>query len=600
MSKSDFLNNIIAALPDKPGVYQYYDKNGELIYVGKAKSLKKRVSSYFTKQKHESAKTTFLVKKIVDIKYLTVESELEALLTENSLIKEHQPKYNIQLKDDKTYPWICIKNEMFPRVFKTRNPVQDGSEYYGPYSSVKTMQGILNLVKQLYNIRTCSYNFTKESIEKGKYKVCLEYHIGNCLGPCEKLQSEEEYNIGVDEVRGIIKGSFSAITKRLTQEMKDYAEQLKFEKAQEVKNKLSVIENFKARSVVFNPKIKDVDVFTIVDGKKEAYINFLKVMNGTIVQGQTVEVKKKLDEEPNEILERVIWEFRHRFNSEAKEIILPFDVELPFEGVEITIPQRGDKKAILDLSLRNAKVYRLEQQVQNDKKNPHERTERILKTLQKDLRLKEMPEHIECFDNSNFQGTNAVAACVVFKNSKPSKKDYRHFNIKTVEGPDDFASMEEVVFRRYSGLLKEKAPLPQLIIIDGGKGQLGAALKSLEKLDLRGKIGIVGIAKKLEEIYFPGDSIPAYIDKRSESLKLIQHLRNEAHRFGITHHRNKRSQNFITSELTQIEGIGEKTIKQLLNKFKSVKRIKVASQEELAQVAGKDKGEKVFKFFNET
>jgi excinuclease ABC subunit C len=450
----------------------------------------------------------------------------------------------------------------------------------------------------LYKIRTCSYNLSTENINKGKFKVCLEYHIGNCLGPCVGEQSEAAYNISVEEVRGIIKGSFGSISKRLKQDMLEYSANLEFEKAQEAKHKMEVLEAFKARSVVFSPSIKDVDVFSVINDEKEAYINFLKVMNGTIVQGQTIEVKKKLDETDEELIEAAILEFRQRFKSEAKEILLPFKLDLPFDDVEVHVPQRGDKKAILDMSFRNAKVFRLERITQNDKKNPHERSERILKTLQSDLRMQELPVHIECFDNSNFQGTNAVGACVVFKNAKPSKKDYRNFNIKTVEGADDFASMEEIVYRRYKRLMEENEPLPQLIIVDGGKGQLSSGLMSLDKLGLRGKIAIVGVAKRLEEIYFPGDSIPAYIDKRSESLKLIQHLRNEAHRFGITHHRNKRSKNFINSELSQIEGIGEKTVTDLLSKFKSVKRVKEAPLEELISIIGQDKGGKVFNFFD--
>lgn len=592
------LKRKIDALPNQPGVYQYFDEAGKLIYVGKAKSLKKRVSSYFVKGKYDSTKTLFLVRKIADVKYILVNSELEALLLENSLIKEHQPKYNIQLKDDKTYPWICIKNERFPRIFKTRTIVKDGSEYYGPYASVKMLRAVLDLARKLSKIRTCNFKLSEENIEKEKFKVCLEYHIGNCNAPCVNNQTEEDYNESVEAVRNVLKGNLPAIIKTLVPKMEKYAAELEFEKAEEVRKKIELIERFKSKSTVVSPTIKNVDVYSIVSDEKSGYVNFMRVINGAIIQGHTVELKKKLDESDEELLQLAVAELRDKFKSSSKEIIVPFELLQMEQDVRFTVPQRGDKRSLLDLSLKNAKQFRLEKEKQLDKINPNRRTDRILTTLQSDLRLQDLPTHIECFDNSNFQGTNAVAACVVFKNAKPSKKDYRHFNIKTVEGPDDFASMEEVVYRRYKRLQEEEKPLPQLIIIDGGKGQLGSALKSLEKLGLRGKIGIVGIAKRLEEIYFPGDSIPLYIDKRSESLKLIQFLRNEAHRFGITHHRKKRSKNAIQTELSQIEGVGEKTITDLLKKFKSTKRIKETSEDLLAQVVGKAKAKQIYDHFH--
>jgi excinuclease ABC subunit C len=589
----------VKSLPNKPGVYQYFDEKGKIIYVGKAKSLKNRVNSYFALKKHHSAKTAVLVKKIVDLKYILVDTEIEALIIENSLIKQHQPKYNIQLKDDKTFPWIVIKNERFPRVMKTRVIEKDGSAYFGPYTNPKFLYEILSLLKQLYKIRNCNYALTKGNIEKKKFKLCLEYHIGNCLAPCENKQTETDYNLSIEAIKNIIKGDFNVVIKSLVEEMNLKVKELAFEHAQEIKQKIDILEKYKSKSVVFNPTYKDVDVFSIINDEKYAYVNFLKIMNGAIVQGQTIELKKKLDETAEDILILAIVELRQRFNSEAKEVLVPFQLPDLFEGVSFKVPQIGDKKVLLELSLRNAKTYQLQRLKQEEIKNPHQKTERILLQLQKDLRLQELPIHIECFDNSNIQGSYPVAACVVFKNGKPSKKDYRHFNIKTVEGPNDFASMEEIIYRRYSRLLEEKKTLPQLIIVDGGKGQLSAALKSLEKLQLRGKIGIVGIAKRLEEIYFPNDSIPAYIDKRSESLKLIQFLRNEAHRFGITHHRNSRSKGAIQSVLNEIEGIGEKTVFTLLKAFKSVENIKNSNEEDLVKVVGKSKAKVIFQFFHQ-
>ena len=591
------LKNIIKTIPNKPGVYQYYDKEGTILYVGKAKDLKKRVSSYFTKN-HENGKTTVLVRQITDIKTIVVGSEIEALLLENNLIKKYQPKYNIMLKDDKTYPWICLKNERFPRIYSTRNIIKDGSEYFGPYASVKMMNTILELIRQLYPLRNCNYNLSEENINAKRFKVCLEYHIGNCKGPCVGEQHEEDYNNSINEIKAIIKGNINSVTKHLKPLMKEHANNLEFEKAQLLKEKIETLEKYQSKSVVVSPTINDVDVFSVVSDEKYGYINYLKVINGAIIQGHTIELKKKLDETDDELLQIGIAELRLRFESRSKEVIVPFKPELEDESIKFLVPQRGDKKKLLELSERNAKYYRLERNKQKANVSPTRHSDRILERMQKDLRMPQKPVHIECFDNSNIQGTNPVAACVVFKDAKPSKRDYRHFNIKTVDGPNDFASMEEVIYRRYKRLLDEKQPLPQLIIIDGGKGQLSSALKSIEQLGLRGKITIIGIAKKLEEIYFPNDSIPLYLDKKSESLKLIQYLRNEAHRFGITHHRNKRSKAAIKSELAEVEGIGYKTAQQLLWKFKSVARVKKATIKELEDTISKKRAKIVFEHFN--
>lgn len=592
----EHLKDKISAIPHSPGVYQYYDKTGKIIYVGKAKNLRKRVASYFTKSQ-DNGKTLLLVKRIVDIKYLVVDTEMDALLLENNLIKKYQPKYNIQLKDDKTYPWICIKNEAFPRLFKTRRVIKDGSKYYGPYASVKMLYTLMDLIKEVYPLRTCNLNLSPEAIAKKDYKVCLEYHIGNCKGPCIGEETEEEYNRYMDEIKNILKGNISTVIKALKNWMNDLADEMKYEEAQDIKEKIRSLEGYYSKSAIVSPTIHNVDVMTLVEDDKFAYVNYLKMNNGAIIHGYTVEVKKKLDETPEQIIPIVLTEMRERFGSEGKEIITEADVADDLPAFKVTNPQRGDKKALLDLSLRNAKFYMLEKHKQEKVKNPDRNLERIMETMKKDLRLKEWPTHIECFDNSNFQGTNAVAACVVFKNGKPSKRDYRHFNIKTVTGPDDFASMEEVVYRRYKRLKEENQPLPQVVIIDGGKGQLSSALKSIDKLGLRGKITFVGIAKKLEEIYFPGDSVPIYIDKRSESLKIIQHLRNEAHRFGITHHRDKRSKNALTNELTSIPGIGEKSFEELIKTFKSVKRLKEADPEQIEKVVGKSKAKILLNYF---
>ena len=587
-TEKEFIRLKLKVLPNKPGVYQYYDKSGTIIYVGKAKDLKKRVASYFNK-KLDSGKTRVLVRQIEDIKYIVVDTELDALLLENNLIKKYQPKYNIQLKDDKTYPWICIKKEPFPRVFTTRRMIKDGSKYFGPYPSVKVVNTLLELIRDVYALRTCALDLSEKKIKEGKHKVCLEYHIGNCKGPCIGEETAEDYNQYIKDIEHIVKGNLGAVIQSLKLLMQERSAQLQFEEAQKIKAKITVIERYKAKSTVVSPTIHQVDVITMVQDSKSAFVNYLVINNGAIIHGYTVEVKKKLDESPSSIIGYVLPELRDRFKSLSKEILVEDALDLSLDGVQFFTPQRGDKKSLIDLSLRNAKFYKLEKAKQEKIKNPERHTERILEQIRIDFRLTDLPVHIECFDNSNFHGTNAVAACVVFKNAKPSKKDYRHFNIKTVEGANDFASMEEVVFRRYKRLLEEGAPLPQLIVIDGGKGQLSSSLKALEKLGLRGKIAIVGIAKKLEELFFPGDSIPIYIDKRSESIRVIQYLRNEAHRFGIAHHRNKRSKGALVSELTEIKGVGEKTYEQLIQTFKSIGGVQRASLEELTAAVGSAK-----------
>ncbi|WP_455169918.1 excinuclease ABC subunit UvrC [Aegicerativicinus sediminis] len=585
----------LKTLPNQPGVYQYYDKNGKILYVGKAKNLKKRVSSYFTKQ-HDSGRTRVLVKKISEIRHIIVNSETDALLLENNLIKKHQPRYNVMLKDDKSYPWICVKNERFPRVFSTRNVIRDGSDYFGPYTSMKTVRTLLGLIKGLYHIRTCNYNLSEEKIEAGKYKVCLEYHLGNCKGPCEGLESEASYHGNVHAIKEILKGNFKDSLNAFKEQMKDYAEQMQFEDAQRVKEKIDILSNYQAKSTVVNPSISNVDVFSIVSDESYAYINFLQLSYGSIIRSHTLEFKKKLDETDEELLELAATEIRHRFHSQSKEVYVPLEIDLG-EAVKVTVPKLGDKRKILDLSLRNAKFHRLEQLKQVKITDPDRHTDRLMAQMKVDLRLNKEPRHIECFDNSNIQGSNPVAACVVFKNGRPSKKEYRHFNIKTVDGPNDFASMEEVVFRRYRRLMDEDESLPELIIIDGGKGQLSSALKSLDRLGLRKKIAIIGIAKRLEELFYPDDPIPLYLDKKSETLKVIQQLRNEAHRFGIKHHRNKRSKSAIQNELENIPGVGEKTIVQLMKKFKSVKRLSNASLEEISSEIGVSRAEKILAYF---
>jgi excinuclease ABC subunit C len=595
---SEHISTLLSLLPDSPGVYQFYDKDGMLLYVGKAKSLKKRVSSYFQKDNHVNGKTTVLVKKIADIKTLVVATEMDALLLENSLIKKHQPRYNVNLKDDKTYPWICIKNENFPRIFITRKLIKDGSEYFGPYTPVKMINTLLELIGQLYKLRTCSLNLTPENIEKKKFKICLEYHIGNCKGPCEAHQTEEDYDQSIKEIRQILKGNINTVIQHLKNLMAQQAEQFYFEEAQVTKEKIELLEKFKSKSVVVNPSIHNTEVYSMVAEEDSAFVNFLRIMNGSIIQGHTIEIKKKLDESPEELMEIAIADFRSKFNSDATEIILPFDVPTKIENVTYTIPKIGDKRHLLLLSESNVKNYIRERDLQLEKQNPENKVLRLMEKMKSDLRLKELPRHIECFDNSNIQGAYPVAAMSVFKNGQPSKKDYRHFNIKTVEGPDDFASMEEVIYRRYKRMIDEAQELPQLIVIDGGKGQLSSAMTSLAKLDLIGKVAVIGIAKRLEEIYYPGDSAPLYIDKKSETLRVIQHLRDEVHRFGITHHRNRRSKGVIKTELSDIKGIGESTADELLRTFKSVKRIKEATLEELKEIVGLSRATKVYGHFH--
>lgn len=586
----------LSSLPNSAGVYQFYDTEDTILYVGKAKNLKKRVTSYFTKN-HEYGKTRVMVKKIHRIKHIVVPTESDALLLENNLIKEYRPRYNVLLKDDKSYPWICLKNERFPRLFPTRRKIKDGSTYYGPYTSMKTVRTILDLVKSVYPLRTCNYDLSESKINDGKYKVCLEYHLGNCKGPCEGLQTAEEYERQISDIKEIIKGNFKSSLHYFKGQMKMLADNMQFEEAQRIKDKINVLENYQVKSTIVNPKISNVDVFSIISDNAFAYVNFLQLSHGSIVRSHTMEIKKKLDEGDKELLQLAIVEIRQRFKSESKELYLPFKVGVDSE-LKVTIPKLGDKKRLLELSERNAKFFRQERFNQIKIIDPDRHTNRIMAQMKKDLRLSSEPRHIECFDNSNIQGSNPVAACVVFRDGKPSKKEYRHYNIKTVVGPDDFASMEEVVYRRYKRLMEEDESLPQLIVIDGGKGQLSSALKSLDALGLRGEIAIIGIAKRLEEIYFPEDPIPLYLDKKSESLKIIQQLRNEAHRFGITFHRNKRSKAAINSELENIEGIGEKTARELLKHFKSVKRIKEANLERLSQIIGASKAKKIYESFH--
>lgn len=593
----DKLEPIIKSLPDKPGVYRYYDKNGKVIYVGKAKSLRKRVSSYFRKN-FDSGKTRMLVSKITDIKTIVVDNQYEALLLENTLIKKYQPKYNVMLRDDKTYPWICIKNENFPRVFKTRKIINDGSEYFGPYASVGILNALLDFIREVYPLRTCNYDLNQKNIKAGKFKVCLEYHLGNCLAPCVGYQTEEDYNKNLQSIRQILKGNYSEVIQYMTDDMKAYANTLDFEAAQRMKEKIEAIKNYQAKSLVANPTIGNVDVFSIISDESYAYVNFFRVNNGSIVQSFTQEVKKKLDEPNDEILEEAIIEIFNRFGSSSKEVLLPFKLEIEIPEIKFTVPKIGDKKKLVELSERNAKFYRIEQLKQIKITDPDRHTNRIMAQMQKDLRMPVEPRLIEGFDNSNIQGTNPVSACVVFRDGKPSKKDYRIFNVKSVEGPNDFATMEEVIYRRYKRQMEEENELPQLILIDGGKGQLSSALKSIDSLGLRGKITIIAIAKKLEELYFPGDSIPLYLDKTSETLKVLQYVRDEAHRFGISRHRNKRRKASYHSELEGIQGVGDKTILELLRKFKSVKKIKSATIEQLSEIVGKSRAEKIFDYFN--
>ena len=587
MSAEAKLKSILSLIPDNPGVYQFIDASGVIIYVGKAKNLKKRVTSYFSI--NQSGKTIALLRKTSDIRHIVVDNESDALLLENNLIKKHQPRYNILLKDDKTFPWICVKNEPFPRVFSTRNPVRDGSVYFGPYTSALMVKTLISFIRQLFKLRTCTHNLTQPNIEAGKFKVCLEYHLGNCKAPCIGKQTERDYLENINEIRDILKGNISTVIDHLKTTMARYSKELRFEEAQSIKEKIELFSRFRSKSTVVSNTIRNVDVFAITQESDNAYVNYLKVIEGSVIQALTVELKIRIDEEKESILGFAITEIRQRLLSDSPEIILPFKPDILLDRVKYTVPKVGEKLKLLELAERNAIYYKLEQKKKRIEHSPQVRTGKNLEKLKNDLHMPELPVHIECFDNSNIMGTNPVAACVVFRNARPSKNDYRHFNIKTVTGPDDFSSMEEIVYRRYRRMIEEDQKLPQLVIIDGGKGQLSSAMKSIDKLGLREKVTVIGIAKRLEEIYFPGDSIPIYLDKNSISLKIIQHLRNEAHRFGINFHRDKRSSEMVKSDLDQIKGIGPKTKEILLKHFDSVDKIRSASPKELENLVGNAK-----------
>ena len=593
---SDELKLKISLLPTSPGVYQYLNRDGVVIYVGKAKNLKRRVSSYFNRV-HPVVRTNLLVRNICDLKYIVVNSEEEALDLENSLIKEFQPRYNVLLKDDKSYPWICVTKEVFPRVFLTREKHTKGAKYFGPYPKTEVAHALIDTIKQLYPIRTCRHPLTQDNVDARKYKLCLQYHIKNCEGCCQGFVSHETYSAYINDIMKILNGDTKQVSDFLMQEMMNRAEQLKFEEAEVIKRKYQLLENYRAKSVIVNPTIHNIDVFSIVRDDNAAYVNFMHMRNGAIVQSITVEYKFQdagTDETNEEILSTAVRDFRERFSDiykhdRVKEILVNIVPDFEIEGVNYVVPQRGDKRKLVAISLKNAEQYRAEKLKRMEKLNPEQRATRTLTTIMRDLHLNELPRHIECFDNSSISGTNAVASCVVFKNAKPSKKEYRHFNIKTADGSDDYASMREVINRRYTRLLNEDEPLPQLLVVDGGKGQLNAAVEVLDELGVRGKIAAIGIAKRLDEIYFPGDSVPLYIDKNSETIRVIQHIRDEAHRFGITHHRNKRSKSQLHSQLDDIKGIGPSTRNTLLKHFKSLKRIKESSPEELAAVIGTNK-----------
>ena len=599
MMKDFDYRSVLKNLPQKPGVYQFWSDTDQLIYIGKAKNLKNRVSSYFLKDNYRvNAKTRVLVSKIRKITFTNVDTEIDAWLLENSLIKKHQPKYNVALKDDKTYPWIIIKNEKFPRIFWTRRMIRDGSTYFGPYASVSMMHTILGMIKEIYPLRTCSLPLSPESIAAGKFRICLEYQIGNCKGPCQAFQSEKDYGQSIEEIKDILNGRTTGVIRRLKQQLEESIADLNFELSHQLKSKYDLLERYQSKSTIVNSSISDVDVFSIATDEKIAFVNFLKVMNGTVIQTQTLEMKKRLDETDAELLSIAIAEFRTRFESHSKEIIVPFEVELPDDsGIRFTIPKLGEKKKLLELSQKNVLYFRREKLEQYEKLNPGIRTDRLLNLMMKDLRLNQLPRHIECFDNSNFHGKFPVSAIVVFKDAKPSKKDYRHFNVKTVEGPNDFATMEEAVYRRYKRMIDEGQSLPQLIVIDGGKGQLSSAVKSLKALGIEKQVTVIGIAKKLEELYYPGDQYPLYLDKKSESLKVIQQLRDEAHRFGITFHRKKRNNATLSTELENIPGIGRISAENLLRKFKSVKKIKEATEKELLEVLSKSQTESLLNYF---
>ena len=585
-------------IPHKPGVYQYWNAENELIYIGKAKDLRNRVGSYFNSDHNVNGKTRVLVSRIRNITFTIVDTEVDAWLLENSLIKKHQPRYNVMLKDDKTYPWIIIKNENFPRIFWTRRIVKDGSKYLGPYASVSMMHAILSLIKDTYPLRTCNLALTRPNIDAGKFKVCLEYQLGNCKGPCQNYQTENDYDHNIDEITNILNGKIGSVLRTMKAEMDDAITNMNYEHAHRLKRKFDLLENYQSKSTVVNSSITEVDVFSIASEEKYAFVNYLKVMNGTIIQTQTIELKKRLDESDEELLELAISEFRTRYNSTSKEIIVPFNINIEDSAIKFTVPKLGEKRKLLDLSQKNVSFFKKERIDQYEKLNPEVRTERLLTLMMKDLRMNQLPRHIECFDNSNFQGKYPVSAIVVFRDGKPSKKDYRHFNVKTVEGPDDFATMEEAVLRRYRRVLDEDTGLPQLIVIDGGKGQLSSALKSLKLLGIDKQVTVIGIAKRLEELYYPGDQYPLYLDKKSETLRVIQQLRDEAHRFGITFHRKKRDKGTLATELELIDGIGKTTAEKLLKYFKSVKKIREADEATLMEVVNTKQAKAILGYFN--
>lgn len=594
--KSEALKEKISILPTTPGVYTYYDSEGTVIYVGKAKNLKRRVSSYFNRT-HDSLRTNLLVRAIADMSYIVVPTEQDALNLENSMIKEYKPRYNVLLKDDRSYPWICVTKEHYPRVFMTRHRIKDGSKYFGPYTEAGSAKAVLSLIGQLYPLRTCRHQITPEYIEKGKGRLCLEYHMKRCRGCCKGMISQEEYARYIESVKQILNGETRELMDYLRGEMMAKAEELKFEEAQQLKEQYQLVERYRAKSVIISQVLDDIDVFGVDDDDRIVYVNYMHIRRGAVVRSVTLRYTRRLDETVPEILAYAMNEVSNRLGAVYDEVVVPEIPDVEFEGVTFTIPQRGDRAKLLDVSTRNARQAKIDYLKHLEKVDPEQRTERLMERMKADFRLKELPRHIECFDNSNIQGTNPVASCVVFKNGKPSKRDYRHFNIKTVEGPDDFASMKEVLTRRYTRLMNEGEPLPQLIVVDGGKGQLSSAVEALEEIGLRGVIAVVGIAKRLEEIYFPGDSVPLYIDKNSESLRVVQHLRDEAHRFGITHHRNRRSKTQTVSVLDSIPGVGEATRTTLLKHFRSVKRIAEATEDALAEVVGKAKARSIRQFF---
>lgn len=590
--------SIIPLIPEKPGIYQFVDAEGIIIYIGKAKNLRKRVASYFSR--NQSAKTAVMVRKACDVNHIVVENESDALLLENNLIKKHQPRYNILLKDDKTFPWICIKNEPFPRVFSTRSTPRDGSTYFGPYTSALMVRTLIDLIRQLYNLRSCSLNLSPDSIAAGKYRVCLEYHLGNCKGPCVGLMAEIEYLENIRQIKDILKGNISSVIDHLQKLMKKFSDQLRFEEANNIKEKIEILSRFRSKSAIVSNTIGNLDVFGYTEQGGSAFVNFLKVSEGAVTQAFTLELKSRLEEEKEAVLGIAVTEIRRKLCSVSDEIIVPFLPDILIDKVKYTVPKAGEKLKLLELAERNAIYYKLEQKKKQSAHSPEVRTGKNLEKLKNDLHMPELPVHIECFDNSNIMGTNPVAACVVFRNARPSRNEYRHFNIKTVTGPDDFSSMEEIVFRRYRRMLEEGSSLPQLVIIDGGKGQLSSAMKSIDLLGIRDKVTVIGIAKRLEEIYFPGDNVPIYLDKNSISLKIIQQLRNEAHRFGINFHRDKRSAGMLTSSLDLIKGIGPKSKEALLKHFGSVDEIRKSDINDIRKVIGESKAALLKQYFNET